>query len=112
MATGGGGGEVDVDGIAVGAIPAPARRTPRRRGPCAGDIGIVREPRAAVDTLKVCLMCGPIFLALATSALGCLIGAGAIRAEVGSADDPRGVMAGAATVRSTFTRPWPLGSKA
>ena len=65
---------------------------------------------------KVCLMCGPIFVALATSAMGgggtgvvahytggrslalCLIGAGAIRAvcaEVGSADDPRGVMAGA-----------------
>ena len=46
---------------------------------------------------KVCLMCGPIFVALVTSAMGCLIGAGAIRAvcaEVGSADDPRSVMAG------------------
>jgi hypothetical protein len=62
---------------------------------------------------KVCLMCGPIFVALVTSVLGGttgvdyaggrllalgLIGAGAIRAvfaEAGSADDPRGVMAGA-----------------
>ena len=30
---------------------------------------------------KVCLMCGPIFVALVTSAMGCLIGAGALITE-------------------------------